>query len=54
MNQDQQSGAGEQSAVSMRTMEIVVALIIMVLGAIVVFDSHRLGSSWGDDGPQSG
>lgn len=54
MNQDPQSGAGEQSAVSMRTMEIVVALIIMVLGAIVVYDSHRLGSSWGDDGPQSG
>ena len=54
MNQDQQSGAGEQPAVSMRTMEIVVALIIMVLGAIVVYDSHRLGSSWGDDGPQSG
>ncbi len=54
MNQDPQSGAGERAAVSMRTMEIVVALIIMVLGAIVVFDSHRLGSSWGDDGPQSG
>jgi Tripartite tricarboxylate transporter TctB family len=54
MTQDQQSGGGEQSAVSMRTMEIVVALIIMVLGAIVVYDSHRLGSSWGDDGPQSG
>ncbi|MEO8739222.1 MAG: tripartite tricarboxylate transporter TctB family protein [Casimicrobiaceae bacterium] len=54
MNQHQQSGADEQPAVSMRTMEIVVALMIMVLGAIVVYDSHRLGSSWGDDGPQSG
>ena len=54
MNKDRQSGAGEQAAVSLRTMEIVVALIIMVLGAIVVYDSHRLGSSWGDDGPQSG
>ena len=54
MTQDPQSGADEQAALSMRTMEIVVALIIMVLGAIVVYDSHRLGSSWGDDGPQSG
>ena len=54
MTQDPRSGADEQTAVSLRTMEIVVALIIMVLGAIVVYDSHRLGSSWGDDGPQSG
>ena len=37
-----------------RTMEIVVALIIFSLGALVVFDSHRLGSSWGSDGPEAG
>ncbi len=38
----------------MRTMEIVVALVLFTIGAIVVFDSYRLGSKWGSDGPQSG
>jgi hypothetical protein len=35
-------------------MEIVVALVLFALGALVVFDSHRLGSSWGSDGPEAG
>jgi hypothetical protein len=54
MNQEQQPAADDRPAISNRAMEIVVALIILVLGAIVVYDSNRLGSSWGDDGPQSG
>lgn len=37
-----------------RTMEIVVALILFSIGALVVYDSHRLGSSWGSDGPEAG
>jgi len=31
-----------------------VAIAIFVLGALVVFDSLRLGAKWGDDGPQAG
>ena len=34
--------------------DLIVAAIIFALGALVVYDSHRLGSSWGADGPQSG
>jgi len=45
---------GDRAAASTRTLEIAVALILFVLGAIVVFDSNRLGSKWGSDGPQSG
>ncbi|GMU71745.1 MAG: hypothetical protein AMXMBFR42_12080 [Burkholderiales bacterium] len=37
-----------------RWVELVFALFIMLGGAIVVFDSVRLGASWGSDGPQSG
>jgi putative tricarboxylic transport membrane protein len=44
----------QQSAASVRTMEIVVAGVIFVFGAVVVFDSYRLGARWGDDGPQAG
>ena len=35
-------------------MDIIVALLLLLVGAVVVFDSYRLGSNWGSDGPQSG
>ena len=54
MDEEQQSTAHDAPAVSVRTMEIAVAVIIFVLGAVVVFDSYRLGSKWTADGPQSG
>ena len=38
----------------MRAMDIAVALLMLVFGLIVVWDSYRLGSKWGSDGPQSG
>ena len=34
--------------------ELAVAAIIFTLGALVAYDSYRLGSSWASDGPQSG
>ena len=42
------------SGISMRTMEIAVAIVLMGIGALVVYDSIRLGSSWGADGPEAG
>ena len=53
MDQEKPS-ADERAAVSVRTMEFAVALALFILGAIVVYDSYRLGSKWGSDGPQSG
>ncbi len=52
MNDDKP--AGEDAGISTTAMDAAVALIVLAIGALVVFDSHRLGSSWGDDGPQSG
>jgi hypothetical protein len=54
MDEDRESAADKRAAISMRTMEIVVALLLLAIGATVVFDSYRLGSKWGSDGPQSG
>ncbi|MEO7727909.1 MAG: tripartite tricarboxylate transporter TctB family protein [Burkholderiales bacterium] len=54
MAEKQASRGAEQAGISTRTMDIVVAVLIFALGAIVVFDSYRLGSKWGSDGPQSG
>jgi len=44
----------ERAAVSFRTMELVVALVIFVFGAIVIYDSVRVGAQWAEDGPQGG
>jgi hypothetical protein len=52
MSDDKPSGGG--AGISTRTMEITVALVLFAIGALVVFDSYRLGSKGGDDGPQSG
>jgi hypothetical protein len=52
MSNDKPSGG--EAGISTRTMELAVALILFATGALVVFDSVRLGASWGDDGPQSG
>ena len=43
----------EKSAVSTRTIDLVVALMFFALGALVMWDSTRLGSKWGSDGPEA-
>ena len=43
-----------RSVVSMRTMEIAVAAILLAFGATFLFSSYKLGFRWGSDGPQSG
>ena len=52
MSDDKPSGG--EAGISTRTMEIVVALVLLAIGLLVVVDSYRLGSKWGSDGPQSG
>ncbi len=39
---------------SVRVAELAMAGIFLALGALVMWDSRRLGASWGDDGPQAG
>jgi putative tricarboxylic transport membrane protein len=46
--------SGERPAASYKRVDIVVALIFLAFGAIVAFDSWRLGAKWGEDGPQTG
>lgn len=43
-----------RSAASVRTLEIVVAGLILLAGAVVIYDSMRLGYKWAPDGPQPG
>lgn len=37
-----------------RTVDLVTATVLLVIGAVVVADSVRLGAGWGSDGPKSG
>ena len=46
----QSAGAGPRTV----PIDLAVALLILVLGALVAWDSYRLGSEWGSDGPQAG
>ena len=47
-------GGSGRSAFSIRTAELVVAALFIVLGSIVIYDSRRLGANWAADGPQPG
>lgn len=51
MEQKSESGRAVARVV---TVDFAVAVIIFALGAIVVYESYRLGSSWGSDGPEAG
>lgn len=49
-------GAADEKAdpVGVRWPELGVALLLMALGVLVVTDSFRVGTGWGDDGPRAG
>jgi putative tricarboxylic transport membrane protein len=47
-------GGEGRVALSQRGAEALVAALFFILGAIVVFDSVRLGWKWGVDGPEAG
>ncbi len=46
--------SSDRSAVSVRTVELAVAVLFFVFGAVVAGDSYRIGASWGAEGPQAG
>jgi hypothetical protein len=49
--------AGQQegrAALRQKSAELVAAALFFIAGAIVVYDSLRLGAKWADDGPQAG
>jgi putative tricarboxylic transport membrane protein len=50
------SGAPKEKAgpVGVRWPELGVALLLMALAILVITDSNRVGTGWGDDGPRAG
>lgn len=45
---------GDEKGISNNTAEIATSLGFLFIGAVVMFDTQRLGASWSSDGPQSG
>ncbi|MEO8022204.1 tripartite tricarboxylate transporter TctB family protein [Polaromonas sp.] len=48
------SGTGQRSGVATHVIEAIVAFLIVVLGAVVIQGSWKLGSGWTSDGPGAG
>ena len=51
MSEREETAAG---GVTTRWMELIVALALVAIGALVIYDSHRVGIEWADDGPRAG
>jgi len=47
-------GQGGKVAFRQKSAEIVVAALFFLAGAVVVYDSIRLGTKWAEDGPEAG
>jgi len=47
-------GREGRRALGQRSAEIVMAALFLAAGALVVYDSVRLGIGWADDGPRAG
>jgi len=55
MQHNEESADGGRTVITVRTMEIVVCLVFLVLAAIVIQDSWRIGAGWAEDeGPRAG
>ena len=49
-----QAPEAAQGGARTSVVDLVVASVILLLGALVIWGSYQLGASWGSDGPQAG
>ena len=53
-NKESGDAQTESAATLTRGPELVVGLVLMAIAGMVITDSLRVGTGWGDDGPRSG
>jgi len=53
-NKESGGAHGESGPTLTRGPELVVGLVLMAIAGMVITDSLRVGTGWGDDGPRSG
>jgi len=51
---DRENQTDTRAVIGNRSMEIIVAAALLLFGALIAGASMKLGSRWGDDGPQAG
>ena len=49
-----EDGRRDRAVGTYRVWEAVVAVCFLAFGSLVMYESRRLGASWGSDGPQAG
>lgn len=55
MSNNAPSGEGGSPAVAKnRTVDAVVAVLLLIVGGVVIVEARRLGADWGSDGPGAG
>lgn len=54
MNSPEKQEVPDASVVSVRTVEIIVAVLFLFVAGVVIYDSNRVGFGWAPDGPQAG
>ena len=54
MTTDSSKATDKHPVISMRSMEIAVAALLLAFGALIAWTSYKLGAGWSDDGPQAG
>jgi hypothetical protein len=52
--QEREGAADQSKAVTTRSVEVVVAVVFLVIGAVVIIDSLRVGAGWDSDAPGAG
>ena len=51
---EQVNNSNQESAISVRAMDIITAILFIAVGLVVMVGSLKLGASWGADGPEAG
>ncbi len=55
MSDNPQSGESQSPAVAKNhTVDAVVAVLLLIVGGVVIYEARRLGAGWGSDGPEAG
>ena len=51
---EQANNSNQESAISVRAMDVITAILFITVGLVVMVGSLKLGASWGADGPEAG
>jgi|SRR5690606_5533235 len=54
MDQQQAQGGASPGGLTHSTVDAITAVVFFIIGAVMMVDNHRIGTSWAADGPETG